>query len=161
MRVTMSKEQYNYLANHMAYIQREKLNMIKGFSMDYDSYIGMLDFLNGYIKNMEDLLDNAIITTSETQPPFVVIGSTALITRNGVTSEYSVIMPSGGHLSRQRAGTQALIVGSSDANTLLFKVPGDKVTLDAIGQSGQIQSIIYDPIFLMEKYTYDSEKFAV
>lgn len=161
MRVTMSKEHYNYLANHLVYIHREKLNMIKCYSLDYDSYTGMLDYLNGYFKKLEYLLDNAIITTGETLPPFIVIGSTAVISRNGVTTEYSVILPNGGHLSRQRIGAQVLNAGTPDADELLFKPVGESVIFDSIGQNGQIDSIIYDPIFQKEKYTYDSEKFAV
>lgn len=161
MRVTMSKENYNYLANHVVYIHREKLNMIKGYSLDYDSYTGMLDYLNGYVKKLENLLDNAIIATGETSPPVMVIGSTAVINRNGLRTEYSVILPSGGHLSRQRIGAQVLTAGTPDADELLFKVAGESVTLGSIGQNGQIDSIIYDPIFQKETYTYDSEKFAV
>ena len=161
MRVTMSKENYNYLANHLVYIHREKLNMIKGYSLDYDSYIGMLDYLNAYIKRLEHLLDNAIIATGDTLPPFMVIGSTAVISRNGVQTEYSVILPNGGHLSRQRIGAQVLQAGTPDADALLFKAAGESVCLESIGPDGQIDSIIYDPIFKKEKYTYDSEKFAV
>ena len=161
MRVTMSKEHYNYLANHLVYIQRDKLSMIKGYSLDYDSYTGMLDYLNGYIKKLEHLLDNAIIATGDTPPPFMVIGSTAVISRNGVDTEYSVILPNGGHLSRQRQGVQVIEAGTKNADELLFKSMGENVSFESIGQNGQIVSIIYDPIFKKEKYTYDSEKYAV
>lgn len=135
--------------------------MIKCYSLDYDSYTGMLDYLNSYIKKLEYLLDNAIIATGETPPPFLVIGSTAVICRNGVETEYSVILPNGGHLSRQRVGAQVLKVGTADADELLFKPVGESANLESIGQSGQIDNIIYDPIFQIEKYTYDNEKYAV
>ena len=44
--------------------------MIKGYSLDYDSYMGMLSFLNGYIKMVEHLLDNAIFAAGETRTAY-------------------------------------------------------------------------------------------
>ncbi len=152
MRVTMTKHIYDYLANHMMYIHHQKLNMIKGYSLDYDSYMGMLSFLNGYIKKLEQLIDNAIITAGEDCPPIMIIGSTAVIRRDGVETEYGIILPCGGHLSRQRPGAMVLTAGTPAADALLFKTVGEEVFLETFDQNGNIDRIIYDSIFDSEQY---------
>jgi len=161
MRLTMSKQIYNYLANHMMYIHHHKLNVIKGYSLDYDSYMGMLSYLNSYITNLESILDNAIISSGAVNPPIMIFGSTAVIKLNDAQMECGIILPNGGHLSRQRPGAQVFAAGTPDADTLLLKTAGEDVFLEAFGECGSIDSIIYDSIFEREQYIFENEKYAV
>jgi transcription elongation GreA/GreB family factor len=161
MRVTMSKQGYQYLANHMVYIQRQKLNVIKTYSLDYDSYTGMLVYLNDYINKLEHILDNAIISQQASDPPIMIFGSTAVIRWNDVQTECGIILPNGGHLTKRRPGAQIFAAGTPDAEALLFKTVGEDVCLDAFGGQGYIERIIYDSIFEREQYTPDTELFAV
>lgn len=146
-RITISKEYYNYLANHMMYVYHNKLKMIKGYSQDYNSYVERLEFLNGYIKTLEKMLDDAIMTTGEIQPPVVIIGSTAV---TGDTS-YRIVLPGGGRLSSQRPDTKMLIAGTPEADALLYKQVGESVTADVLDTVEEIQSIIYDADFFYEE----------
>jgi transcription elongation GreA/GreB family factor len=161
MRLTMTKQIHHYLANHMMYIHRHKLNIIKGYSIDYDSYTGMLSYMNNYINYLEHLLDNAIISSVDTEPPIMIFGSTAVINWNGVQTECGIILPNGGHLTRRRPGAQVFAAGTPDAEALLFKTVGESITLDAFGESGHIDRIIYDSIFEREQYALESEQYAV
>jgi transcription elongation GreA/GreB family factor len=161
MRVTMSKQIYQYLANHLVYLHHQKLKVIKSYSHDYDSYTSMLQYMNDYIGKLENILDNAIISQKACEPPIMVFGSTAVIRWNDVQTECGIIMPNGGHLTRRRPGAQIFAAGSPDAEALLFKTVGEEVTLQAFGGSGRIDRIIYDSIFEREQYAPETERFAV
>jgi hypothetical protein len=161
MRVTMSKQSYQYLANHMVYIHHQKLNVIKPYSYDYDSYTSMLKYMNDYIGKLEHILDNAIISQEVSGPPIMVFGSTAVIRWNDAQTECGIILPNGGYLTRRRPGAQIFAAGSPDAEALLFKTVGEDVCLEAFGGSGHIDRIIYDSIFEREQYAPETERFAV
>jgi hypothetical protein len=45
-----------------------------------------------------------------------------------------------------------LTAGKPEADALLFKLPGDEVFIEAFGETGRIESIIYDDIFRGEEY---------
>jgi len=157
----MSKQIYQYLANHMVYIHHNKLNVIKSYSRDYDTYTSMLSYMNNYIGKLEHILDNAIISQEANDPPIMIFGSTAVIRWNDVQTECGIILPNGGHLTRRRPGAQIFAACSPDAEALLFKTTGEEVYLESFGRSGHIDKIIYDSIFEREQYAPETERFAV
>jgi len=161
MRVTMSKQIYQYLANHLVYVHHQKLKVIKSYSYDYDAYTSMLGYMNNYIGQLEHILDNAIISQEANEPPIVIFGSTAVISWNDVQTECGIVLPNGGHLTCQRPGAQIFTAGSPDAEALLFKTVGEMVSLQAFGGSGRIERIIYDSVFEQEQYAPEIERFAV
>ena len=81
----------------------------------------------------------------------MIIGGTAVISRDGAETECGIILPNGGHLSRRRPGAMVLAAGKPEADSLLFKTVGEEVFLEAFGQNGHIERIIYDPIFESEQ----------
>jgi transcription elongation GreA/GreB family factor len=142
----ITKEVFSFLAMHMKDIQSRKMKLVKQYSMDYDMYVKVLEFLNSYIKDIEVYLDNSVIVEGDSAPPFAVIGSIVSV-KDASKREHSYIITAAGTSSTYEAssGCQDVSCFSELGMRLLFKEVGQEVKLGKqSGTSGTISSIKYD-----------------
>lgn len=59
----ITKEVFQYLINHIRELHDKKISVVNVFALDYDAFMSTLDFINAYIKRIDNYLDNARIGT--------------------------------------------------------------------------------------------------
>jgi transcription elongation GreA/GreB family factor len=131
---------------HVIDMQKNKMSIVKRYSMDYDKYTAALDLLNGYIHDVEDYLDNASVTDGEQEAPFVIIGSAVDILEkaSGRVQTFTIVPPGRNGLSK--SGSQVVSCFCSFGRALLLKKEGHEISIEETGgrAAGVIQRIRYD-----------------
>lgn len=134
----ISKKAFDYLLEHMLDVNDRKVQMIMPYAMDYDVYMSMLNFFNGYVQKIGDFLDTATVEDVAFFAPFVTIGS--LVYTDGCNiydkAAYSVLLP--GEYEEKCDKDKPFKVYSCIAPTakeLLFKSCGDEVVIEQDGKT--------------------------
>jgi transcription elongation GreA/GreB family factor len=93
--MTITKEVFQYLINHIRELQDKKISIVNVFALDYDEFMTMLDLVNADIKRIENYLDNARIGTDQHALPFVIIGSVVHVIeqKDGKVYKYRINLP--------------------------------------------------------------------
>lgn len=123
---------FDFLLNHMMDLHKRKLNIVRIYSQDYEAYTTMLDFLNQYIKRMNDFLDRAEVADCSHGLPFVVLGS-LVYTKDDLTGEeevYRIDLPGETHYGENSdMAVMSYICPTPQSKALLFKKPGEKTVI--------------------------------
>ncbi len=117
-------------------IHNRKISIISPYAQDYETYMAMLDFLNAYIRRIEDFLDTASVTDDQSDIPFAVLGSTVYAEgcESPERSVYKIVLPEETQQATVSAeSVHACLTPVSDA--LLFKKKGDRVTIKEQGRT--------------------------
>lgn len=115
--------------------------------MDYEKYTAALKILNDYLHSLEDNVNKASIVDGESEPPFVIIGSTVEVRESsGRALSFTVMLPGNGSPGGLKGGSQHVSCLGACGRTLLLKQLGEKVAFEtAEGKvTGVIERIIYD-----------------
>ena len=97
--MTITKEVFQYLINHIRELQDKKISIVNVFALDYDEFMTMLDLVNADIKRIENYLDNARIGTDQHALPFVIIGSVVHVIeqKDDKVYKYRINLPDKSH----------------------------------------------------------------
>ena len=134
----VSKNVFDYLLNHMLDIHKRKINIVRPYSSDYDTYTSMLEFLNTYIRMIGDFLDVAVVDEQSDHVPFVTMGSVVHTEGLGFAerSVFTVVLPEEVKAS-DASRIKACACLSPVSNALLFKSVGDRVMIEENGRMRQ------------------------
>ncbi|MGI5849343.1 MAG: hypothetical protein ACOX8Q_04675 [Christensenellales bacterium] len=145
----ITKEIYNFLVLHILEMRNQKINIANQYSIDYEKYIEVLEFLNSYIISIEEFLDKAKIVTGDHIPPFVIIGSIVDVADTiSKTSRSLMIMAPGSHTvyDETKDGCEMVSCFSDIGRSMLLQEEGHSLTIKKPGGSiyRKIQRITYD-----------------
>lgn len=135
--MTVSREIFDYLLDHMLDIHQRKINIVSPYSLDYDQYMSMLEFLNSYIRKIGDFLDVAVVDDDcKSALPFVVLGSLVYTEGMGLYERdtYSIVLPEETQDMSHNSAIKVYTCLSPVSHALLFKKAGDKVALEEDGR---------------------------
>ncbi len=68
----VTKPVFDYLYHHLADIHSRKMKIISSFSIDFDEYMRMLDYLKLYIQQFERFLGDVDVDEGKCVLPFVI-----------------------------------------------------------------------------------------
>ena len=132
--MVITKQAFDYLLSHLLDINKRKLNIISPYSIDYDKYTSMLNFLNAYIKRIGDFLDQAVVDNNGCDSPFVTIGSLIHTEGQGTydRSVYKVVLPQ--EVDDESNNVKLYCCTTPQSNALLFSRTGDTAALKEDGR---------------------------
>ena len=138
---TITKEMFQYLVEHIKDVHNKKISIANAFALDYSAFITVLEFVNSYIRTIENYLEAAKIGSGQHELPFVILDCTVFVTshKDGKTYRYRIIPPTNKTPSENIDDLISIDCISPLGKALLFKSVEDKV--ESVGLTGKIQKI--------------------
>ncbi len=138
MNQKVSKPVFDYLYHHLADIHNRKMKIINSFSIDFDEYMKMLDYIKSYINQFERFLSDVNVMDGKDALPFVIYNCVvSLKTDSGESWQCCVTLPKEDcEEAWNIPGVLMLSCNSSADFELMLKRCGEKVDIE---RSGRVQ----------------------
>lgn len=151
MSTVITKEVFRYLSNHVWELQDKKIKIASAFAMDFNAYINLLDFINLYIRRIDNYLDTVKIGIGQHELPFAILGSIVhvLDKDNGAITKYTVMLPDKEPSKEDRYNNVKSESCFSDiGKSLLYKKVKEEVLIETNGSEmiGKIEKIEFEMI---------------